>query len=146
MKSVTIYLIPIVLSFAVAATGFTHGTGDHAQHDKAPGIKAADAWIRLLDDGRYRASWKTAAQVFQGAVSPEQWEKTIKAVRGPLGGLLARNLSHERTATTLPGMPDGEYLVLRYIARYDHKASAVETVTVMKDAQGNWKVAGYYIK
>ena len=34
----------------------------------------------------------------------------------------------------------------RFESSFEHKASAVETVTPMKDADGTWRVSGYYIK
>lgn len=49
-------------------------------------------------------------------------------------------------STTLPGAPDGEYVVILYDTSFENKKSAVETVTQMIDKDGNWHVAGYYIK
>ena len=44
------------------------------------------------------------------------------------------------------GRPDGEYVVILYDTSFENKKSAVETVTQMIDKDGNWHVAGYYIK
>lgn len=46
----------------------------------------------------------------------------------------------------LPGAPDGEYVVIQYESSFEHKQSAVETVTPMLDKDGKWRVSGYYIK
>lgn len=50
-----------------------------------------------------------------------------------------------RYSTTMPGAPDGEYVVLTFEAAYGNKAAATETVTAMMDGS-EWRVAGYYIR
>ena len=49
-------------------------------------------------------------------------------------------------AESLPGAPDGEYVVILFKTSFEGKAEAVETVTPMRDADGEWRVAGYYIR
>ena len=46
----------------------------------------------------------------------------------------------------LPGAPDGEYVVIQYESSFEHKQSAIETVTPMLDTDGKWRVSGYFIK
>jgi len=47
--------------------------------------------------------------------------------------------------TSLPGAPDGQYVVLRFETSFDNKAKAIETVTPMLD-DGTWRVSGYYVQ
>jgi hypothetical protein len=47
---------------------------------------------------------------------------------------------------SLPGAPDGEYVVIQYDTGFEHKQSAVETVTPMLDKDGKWRVSGYFIR
>ena len=68
------------------------------------------------------------------------------AYRKPLGNVLSRNLMFTKYTNTLPGAPDGEYVVIQYKTSFENKASAVETVTPMLDTDGIWRVSGYYIK
>ncbi|MEW6584469.1 MAG: DUF4019 domain-containing protein, partial [Nitrospirota bacterium] len=51
----------------------------------------------------------------------------------------------KKYATSLPGAPDGEYVVIEFETSFENKKSAVETVTPMMDS-GKWRVSGYYIK
>jgi hypothetical protein len=60
--------------------------------------------------------------------------------------MLTRKLKSAAYTKTLPGAPDGEYVVIRYESSFEHKQSAVETVTPMLDKDGVWRVSGYYIK
>ncbi len=48
--------------------------------------------------------------------------------------------------TSLPGAPDGEYVVISYETSFTNKKSAIETVTPMLDKDGKWRVSGYFIK
>jgi len=109
-------------------------------------VESAKAWLDLVDDGRYFKSWEEAAAGFKVAVSQADWEKTARAVRTPLGKMLSRKLKSQQYATSLPGAPDGEYVVIQYDTKFEKKASAVETVTPMLDKDGKWRVSGYYIK
>jgi len=36
--------------------------------------------------------------------------------------------------------------VIQYETRFENKASAIETVTPMKQKDGSWKVSGYFIR
>ncbi len=124
-----------------------HGTGsDHTHTQNENGIESAKIWLNLIDTRKYNVSWQTAAPVFKTSITALQWEKAITNMRNPLGNLIERNLFHDQYTTTLPGMPDGEYIILRFVTKYKNKQSAVETVTLMKDQTANWRVAGYFIK
>jgi uncharacterized protein DUF4019 len=108
--------------------------------------KAAESWLALVDSGHYAESWKQAASLFREKVPAAQWESQVRSARAPLGKLLSRKLVAAQFARTLPGVPDGEYVVSRYEAVYENKKSAIETVTPMKDKDGAWRVAGYFIQ
>jgi hypothetical protein len=68
------------------------------------------------------------------------------AYRKPLGQLITRTLKSKTYATSLPGAPDGEYVVIQYATTFENKKSAIETITPMLDEDGKWRVSGYYIK
>jgi hypothetical protein len=117
--------------------------------DRAANEKAADAaaqkWLALVDAGTYGDSWKQAATAFRKAVTAEQWSAALNASRGSYGSLVSRKLKSSEYRTSLPGAPDGEYVVLQYDSSFEHKKAAVETVTPMKDTDGVWRISGYYI-
>lgn len=107
---------------------------------------AAKQWLALVDQGKYAESWQAAAAYFRNAVPREQWLQSMKGARQPLGGLISRKLLSASFTTTLPGAPDGRYVVIQYSTAFENKASAVETVTPMQDPDGQWRVSGYFIK
>jgi hypothetical protein len=106
----------------------------------------SQAWLALVDAGKYQESWQQAAEFFKNAVDQNQWESSMIAYRKPLGNVLSRELIFKKYTNTLPGAPDGEYVVIQYKTSFENKASAVETVTPMLDTDGIWRVSGYYIK
>ena len=108
--------------------------------------KNAEPWLALVDRGDYGASWDQAAKLFQGAVTRADWEKAAASVRSPLGQMISRKLKSSTYAESLPGAPDGEYVVIQYDTVFSNKKAAVETVVPMKDADGTWRVSGYFIK
>ena len=63
-----------------------------------------------------------------------------------MGKLISRNLTKTQNAQSLPGAPDGNYVVMQFATSFENKKDAVETVTFMREKDGKWKAAGYYIK
>jgi hypothetical protein len=106
---------------------------------------AAQAWLALLDAGKYSQSWSTAAKVVQESHPESQWVPHISAIRSRLGAVQSRSLAAE-SAQSKPGAPQGEHVVVRFTTHFEHKADAAEIVTLRKDSDGQWRVEGYSIK
>ena len=109
-------------------------------------VEAAQKWLALIDQGEYGESWETASDYFRGAVAEKQWQQALTAVRSPLGKVTTRKLKSKQYATSLPGAPDGEYVVIQFETSFEKKKSSIETFTPMKEKDGGWRVSGYYIK
>lgn len=109
-------------------------------------LSSAEIWLTLVDEGRYADSWNEAAGYFKGAVKQERWEEMLQAVRTPLGKVIAREVKNKSYHTSLPGAPDGEYVVIQFETSFENKKSAIETVTPMLDKNGKWRVSGYFIR
>ncbi len=107
---------------------------------------AAQSWLALVDQGQYAESWQEAAAYFKAAVTEAQWAQKAQAVRQPLGRVLSRKVQSAAYRTSLPGAPDGEYVVIQFKTSFEHKKAALETVTPMLDQDGKWRVSGYFIK
>jgi hypothetical protein len=129
-----------VLNFSVGAKA------DDRQAATKAATSAAAQWLGLVDDGRYDESWDAASSYLQNAAPKEQFVQKLAAARNPLGKLVTRDLKSAQYATSLPGAPDGQYVVIRYASSFENKKSAFETVTPKLDEDGKWRVSGYYIK
>ena len=124
--------------------------GSRAAADDSAAIAQAQvsarSWLALTDGAKYGESWDNASSLFKAAVTRPDWEKALKASRGQLGAMKARKVKSATFTRTLPGAPDGEYVVLQFESGFENKAAAIETVTPMRDKDGAWRVSGYYIK
>ncbi|MGB5486045.1 MAG: DUF4019 domain-containing protein [Lysobacterales bacterium] len=111
----------------------------------AEGVPSAIKWLEVVDSGEYVESWNKAAPYFQTQISSDQWEQALKKVRKPLGRVITREVTTSSSHTSLPGVPDGDYVVVVLSTSYEHKRSATETVTVSKVGD-DWRAVGYFIK
>lgn len=137
------------IAIAVCAIALWAGTVPAATPDADPEAaaeSAALAWLGLIDTGDYAKSWSSAASLFRQKVTDSQWRSAAAAARAPLGALRSRTLQSATLTSTLPGAPDGQYVVIRFVSSFEHKASAIETITPMMDTDGKWHVSGYYIR
>ena len=114
--------------------------------DEATLEQRAVRWLALVDSGQLSESWAEASSGFRRAVGEARWAEAADSARAPLGALRSRTLQAVRNATELPGAPDGEYAVLTFASTFDHKRSAVETLTLARDTDGEWRAAGYFIR
>ena len=142
MKS-AIMLAAAVLILVSCASCVGRGR-DNPEAEK-PAIAAADQWLALIDAEDYAQSWEEAAPYFQKNVSEEEWAQQAGGAREPLGAVESREVRNSAYHASMPGAPDGEYVIIQYQTTFENKDSAVETVTPMK-VDGEWRVSGYYVK
>jgi len=102
-------------------------------------------WLMLVDKGDYGDSWFEAGVLFKTRITERDWMAKVAPVRGPLGALVSRTPASQQLARTLPGLPDGDYDIIRFNSVFEHKKQAVETVVLQQEPEG-WKVDGYFIK
>jgi hypothetical protein len=139
MKLALALCTSLLLSAGIAA-------GVDSDNTQAAAQLAALNWLALVDTGNYAQSWSSAATVFRQKITSSQWQTAVANARTPLGALRTRTLESATATHSLPGAPDGDYVVIKFASSFENKASAVETVTPMKDTDGKWHVSGYYIK
>lgn len=136
-----------VFAGAIAMALFaSSATGAGEEQSVAAAKDAAMAWLALADAGQYQQSWQQASSSFRSSITSSHWQSALQAARLPLGALKARRVKSATYTRSLPGAPDGEYVVIQYDSSFEHKAAAVETVTPSRERDGSWRVAGYFIK
>lgn len=131
----------LVLAFLAAAAGAVS-----AETPEDAAQKAAESWLKLVDDGKYGDSWDAASSLFKAAVTREQWAQAAGTVRSSVGTLGSRKLKSREFSKALPGAPAGQYVTILYDSAFEKKAGAVETLVAMLDTDGSWRAAGYFIK
>jgi hypothetical protein len=91
---------------------------------------AGDEWLKLVDNGDY--SWNAGSGV--------------AAARKLTGALVSRERKSAQYFTSLPGAPDGTYVVIQFDSSFQNKRDAVEMLTLTLDRDRQWRVYGYHIQ
>lgn len=141
MKRFSLVAVFLILALAAAAPAPAQ---DNSQAE-AQAVQAAMDWLALVDAGEWEASWDQASEFFKSVVVKSEWVQMVSGVRSSMGAVFSRQVQSAQYATSLPGAPDGEYVVIEFATSFANKAQAVETVTPMRDPDGSWRVSGYYI-
>lgn len=161
-----LYFRPILLVISLSATATLFGLQQAQQTSPAtlaapkaaPPIPAnaphaadiraarqvAEAWIALLDAGKFDDAYGQMGQTARNQISVEQWKTQLKASRAKYGKLTTRAFQYTDYATTLKNAPPGQYVVLDYLCAFESGQSAPETI-VMSKVNGNWQVAGFAV-
>jgi Protein of unknown function (DUF4019) len=134
----------VALMTSLLLPGFVAEAGETEDIGKAQ--EAAKAWLALTDAGQYGQSWEEAASLFKLAITRPDWEKAIRSARAPLGAVKSRQVKSATFKGSLPGAPDGQYVIIQYDSQFANKAAAIETITPMLDKDGHWRVSGYFIR
>lgn len=138
---------PAVLAAALLAGGCSvAAAAEDEGKDLKPAMRAAEAWLQIVDSGRYGDSWDASSRLFKDTIARTRWEVQVQGVREALGVVAARKLRSATYTTTLPGAPDGEYVVIQYNTQFEKRPLSVETVTPMREKDGSWRVSGYFIR
>lgn len=106
--------------------------------------QVAQAWIALLDAGKFDEAYEQMGQTARDQISTDQWKDQLKASRRKYGKLSSRNFQYTDYATTLKNAPPGQYVVLDYLCVFASGQSAPETI-VMAKVNGQWQVAGFAV-
>jgi len=134
-----------LLAFGLAAR-LAESAEPPASKDETAAAASARTWLAHVDAERYGESWDTAASLFRMAVTRSQWQEQLGAARAPLGKLQSRKLTASQASSSLPGAPEGHYVVMQWQAIYEHRPAAIEIVTALREQDGEWQVAGYFIR
>jgi hypothetical protein len=103
---------------------------------------AAEKWLALLDAGDYGAAWDQTAKAFREKVKREQWVEALPKTRGVLGAAKSRSVEVSSYKSSLSGMPDGDYVTVRFSTSFEKKNDAQELVTLVYEG-GAWRPLGY---
>ena len=113
---------------------------------KAEAVRVAQAWAELLDKGKYDEAWNQAATQLKKAVSRKKWRSTMAPLRDPLGAVGTRQEKTSRLTREIVGAPDAQYAVVEFGTSFANKPGVSETVTLVWEKDGHWRVSSYAIK
>ena len=114
--------------------------------DSAEGMEEGREWLVLIDGARFAEAWETAAEAFRKDLPRDKWELAAVQARTGLGPLMGRKLRTASHTRQLPGLPDGEYLVIQFDVRFERRLLASESLVLEREKDNRWRVAGYWIR
>ena len=134
-----LYLLAIVFLLPAFAAQADDGELESAQ-------ASALMWLSSTDDSQFESSWHAASTFFQAAITESDWVHFLKAARLSFGALKTREIAAATFSRTLPGAADGRYVVFEFDTAFEKNESATETVSMIRDSNDEWRVAGYFIQ
>lgn len=133
---------PATPAASAAAAPATPAKSPADAEKEAAGKLAAQGWLLLLDRKDWGRAWETSSSVFRQTVPLPAWMDGIPKVRADLGSFVERTPAESAYKTTLAGRPDGEYVTVIFLTKFD-KREVQEVVTTVRDTDGKWRVTGY---
>lgn len=133
----------------IGLIGSQGAAGQGLQEADPAAVAAIEAWLKIVDDGRYLQSWVSASAQFQKSITSTDWVNALASRRKPLGACTKRTLASAMPQDSLPGpsgkMLKGEFVIAQFKSSFTNLTAALETVTVEKE-NGTWKASGYLLR
>jgi DNA-binding CsgD family transcriptional regulator len=130
---------PLSVSGAPAVTKTAVGTEPEAgaRSEAAAAARAADAFLALIDEGRWAESYAVTGVAFRRLNSLAVWTDVSERVRPPLGAVLTRDLAGNEY---VPAPPEG-YRLVKFRSTYANGTQQTESISLAWE-DGAWKVTG----
>lgn len=119
-------------------------------------VDAAEEWLALIDAGKCEESWQLTTalfksgisekNLFRSGVSKQEWQSSLRTINDSLGKAVLRRLKSKRYTEVLAWEPDAEYVVIEYETKFERLSNRTETVILVKESDGKWRVSGYRFK
>lgn len=142
MKKISLSLILALLFCTIPI--LPSAAQDNIPPEKLAMIAALD-FLDLADQGDFAQCWDSSSQLFRDKIDKETWIQDIGHMRPQYGKNLSRSLQYSQpldSAAEPNGQP-GLFLIFR--ANFADKTVA-EMLTLSKDSDDQWRVAGYSIQ
>lgn len=107
--------------------------------------QAAEAWLRLVDQGSYGNSWEAGALPLKLIMNRKEWTLTVEAMRKPLGRVVKREVGDIRLAQDPKGLAKGNYMIFLYDTTFSTGHQAKEILTLQQGNDGQWRVLTYLV-
>jgi hypothetical protein len=120
------------------------GTDPHAPEELAAQRQAL-GFLGYLDHGRYADSYSYTGLLLRNQLDREAFASKVEQARANAGAIQSRELIDAGYTTSVPGAPQGQYVVLHYHSSFVKRPDTVETLTLVL-SKGYWRIDGWYIK
>ena len=130
----------------VAALAFAAAMPSLAQDPNASIVqRAARDWLAYTDTLDSKTAWDRAAAKFRSSMTVNAWSDALRRERTARGKPERRTLVHTEFRRDVPGYPDGDYALVVFRTVFAN-VEGQESVTLEREPDGIWRVAGYVIR
>lgn len=119
-------------------------TPDHQVTQKTS--RAAAEFLYLVDTEEYAKSWQVASDHLKQMLTEQAWNEKITELRSFLGPIVERIHHDISYAASDRRVPEGEYVVLTFISRFELRERVIEKLTIMLGENDQWQVVGYFLR
>jgi Protein of unknown function (DUF4019) len=144
MRRMIVARAVVVLALALLATVSAVAGAQDTPEQAAQ--QALESWLPLWDAGQCAESYTRLAEQIRKDISQTRWCEYWSAVRKPLGALKTRRLREARYLPALKDVPDRDGAMLQYDSTFENRAAAVETIGMVHERDGSWRVANYLVQ
>ena len=126
-------------------------------------LSAAERWLVPVDAGKYADAWAMAAAAFKAQVDRQAWREGARDMRRPYGRVVSRKAERlafvgeappnatpaDGAASAPPAAPEparNRQVAILFDTRFTGKKTATEQLTVVREQDGIWRVAGYFLR
>ncbi len=97
------------------------------RNDETVAQEVALQWLRFVDSGQYEESWRHMAEFARAKIAAGEMAEKLSSARAPLGNVVSRDFVKSAVLEKVDG------------------AALDESVPPCLEADGQFKVAGYYL-
>ena len=106
-----------------------------------------DAWMKLLDAGKYGDAWEQFDDDFKKSSPKDDWCKQVNAIRTALGPVVSRSIDHGKFKQKIDDRAKdfGQFVTVDYDTVFERQPNGIEQFTAMRAKDGTWHPRGYYL-
>ena len=108
--------------------------------------QAALLWLQKVDGGQLQQAYDDSGVLMKNAVAFDKWSAAITAARASVGNVQSRDLDSVDAHTQFPGVPEGDYMIVKFKTHFGSKADAQETLSFQREPDGKYHVIGYFVR
>lgn len=107
---------------------------------------AALEWLIVADADNATATHAAAAAKFRTTMTQAQWADALAQARAQFGAMAQRTFAGAQKADDPSAKAQGEFAVLVFRTSFAKRDAVVETLTMERESDGKWRVAGYSLR
>jgi hypothetical protein len=128
---------------ALAANGAVRAESPDAKLDSA---EVSRRWLEAYQASDCDRSWALTAAPWRELQSKARWCEINDGLRKMAGKLVRREPRETTRTSTLPDLPRGEYVVMKFLTQFEDSPRNQEELALAREPDGQWRVVGYHLK